>query len=135
VINPRLALEADLDVAELRARLVRMSDRSLLEFGRAADYMCTPYANLGAATAKAVCAAARGGARRVAPAARVRIISRCVDCPHTVWGLFLDSFGLRHQLAWLFAHAATVLFSVSGPCGDDAKLTLFATGHFSTSNG
>jgi hypothetical protein len=24
-----------------------MSDRALLEFGRAAAYMCTPYANLG----------------------------------------------------------------------------------------
>jgi hypothetical protein len=43
----RLALEADLDVAELRARLVRMSDRELLEWGKAAAYMCTPYANLG----------------------------------------------------------------------------------------
>jgi hypothetical protein len=40
----RLALEADLDVGEL---LARMSDRALLEFGRAAAYMCTPYANLG----------------------------------------------------------------------------------------
>jgi len=31
----------------LRARLARMSDRELLEFGRAAAYMCSPYANLG----------------------------------------------------------------------------------------
>ena len=43
----RIALEVDLDVDELRARLARMSDRALLEFGRAAAYMCTPYANLG----------------------------------------------------------------------------------------
>jgi hypothetical protein len=43
----RLALEAELDVDELRVRLARMSDRALVEFGRAAAYMCTPYANLG----------------------------------------------------------------------------------------
>jgi hypothetical protein len=43
----RIALEADLDPDDLRARLARMSDRQLLEFGRAAAYMCTPYANLG----------------------------------------------------------------------------------------
>jgi hypothetical protein len=42
----RLALEADLGVDELRARLARMSDGSLLEFARAAAYLCTPYANL-----------------------------------------------------------------------------------------
>jgi hypothetical protein len=30
-------VETDLDVDELRARLARMSDRALLEFGRAAD--------------------------------------------------------------------------------------------------
>jgi hypothetical protein len=41
-----LALEAELDVGELRARLARMTDRQLLEFGHAASYMCTPYANL-----------------------------------------------------------------------------------------
>jgi hypothetical protein len=39
----RIALEADLDVDELRARLARMSDRALVEFGRAAAYMSTPY--------------------------------------------------------------------------------------------
>ena len=43
----RIALEAELDPDELRARLARMNDRALLEFGRAAAYMCTPYANLG----------------------------------------------------------------------------------------
>jgi hypothetical protein len=47
VIWSRIALEADFDVDELQARLVRMDDRALLEFGRAAAYMCTPYANLG----------------------------------------------------------------------------------------
>ena len=43
----RLALEAELDIGEFRERLQRMSDRQLLEFGHAASYMCTPYANLG----------------------------------------------------------------------------------------
>jgi hypothetical protein len=43
----RIALETDLDVDELRARLARMDDRALREYGRAAAYMCTPYANLG----------------------------------------------------------------------------------------
>jgi hypothetical protein len=37
----RLALEADPDPDELRTRLARMNDRALLEFGRAAAYMCT----------------------------------------------------------------------------------------------
>jgi hypothetical protein len=36
-----------LDPDDLRARLARMSDRELLEWGKAAAYMCTPYANLG----------------------------------------------------------------------------------------
>jgi hypothetical protein len=67
----RLALEASLDVDELRERLARMSDRQLLEFGHAAAYMCTPYANLGQpASAKAVRPAAPGGPQRVAEAAR-----------------------------------------------------------------
>jgi hypothetical protein len=44
---PRVALEADPDVDELRARLVSMSVRQLLECGCAAAYMCTPHANLG----------------------------------------------------------------------------------------
>jgi hypothetical protein len=43
----RLALEADLDPDVLRARLARMSDRQMLEWGCAAAYMCTSYANLG----------------------------------------------------------------------------------------
>jgi hypothetical protein len=43
----RLALEADLDVDDLPRAFARMSDRELLELGRAAVYMCTPRANLG----------------------------------------------------------------------------------------
>jgi hypothetical protein len=42
-----LALEADPGVGELRARLARMTDRQLFEFGRSAAYMCSPYADLG----------------------------------------------------------------------------------------
>jgi hypothetical protein len=38
----RIALEGELDPDELRTRLARISDRALLEFGRAAAYMCTP---------------------------------------------------------------------------------------------
>ena len=34
----RLTLEADLDIGELRARLRKMSDRDLLQLGRAAAY-------------------------------------------------------------------------------------------------
>jgi hypothetical protein len=43
----RIALEADLDPDELRARLGRMTDDELIQCGKAAAYMCTPYANLG----------------------------------------------------------------------------------------
>ena len=43
----RIALEADLDPDEPRARLARMTDRELLESGKAAAYMCTVYANFG----------------------------------------------------------------------------------------
>jgi hypothetical protein len=43
----RIALNAELDVDQLRTRLARMNDRQLLEFGYAASYMCTPWANLG----------------------------------------------------------------------------------------
>jgi hypothetical protein len=38
----RIALEADLDPDELRVRLQKMSDRELLDWGKAAAYMCTP---------------------------------------------------------------------------------------------
>jgi hypothetical protein len=40
-------LRRQLDTGELRERLQKMSDRQLLEFGHAASYMCSPYANLG----------------------------------------------------------------------------------------
>jgi hypothetical protein len=49
----RLALEADLYVDEMRARLARMSDHALLASGHAAAYMCTPAANLGQPPRKA----------------------------------------------------------------------------------
>ena len=40
--------EANLDLDELRGRLVKMTDASLKSFGKSAAYMCTPGANLGA---------------------------------------------------------------------------------------
>jgi hypothetical protein len=42
-----LAGENGLDLEALRTRLRRMSDRELLQFGRAARYMGSPAANLG----------------------------------------------------------------------------------------
>jgi hypothetical protein len=42
-----LAGSAPLDLDQLRARLQRMSDAQLLQFGNAARYMCTPEANIG----------------------------------------------------------------------------------------
>jgi hypothetical protein len=57
----RIALEAELDPDELRARLARMSDSQLLEFGRAAAYMCTPYANVGHPPRKAFVMQLEGG--------------------------------------------------------------------------
>ena len=38
---------ANLDVAELRRRLRKMSDKELREFGKAARYMVSPTANIG----------------------------------------------------------------------------------------
>jgi len=38
---------ATLDVEGLRARLRKMSDKELLEFGKAARYMVSPKANMG----------------------------------------------------------------------------------------
>jgi hypothetical protein len=35
----------EIDVGELRARLQKMTDETLLRFGRAAAYMCSPQAN------------------------------------------------------------------------------------------
>jgi hypothetical protein len=37
------------DLKSLRARLRNMSDAELLQFGRAARYMCSPKANMGKA--------------------------------------------------------------------------------------
>jgi hypothetical protein len=42
-----LAGNTPLDLGQLRTRLQKMSDAQLLEFGRAARYMCTPEANIG----------------------------------------------------------------------------------------
>ena len=43
----RFATNNPVDVDELRDRLLRMSDAQLLEFGKAARYICTPKGNLG----------------------------------------------------------------------------------------
>jgi hypothetical protein len=45
-----LAGENELDLEALRARLQLMSERELLWFGRAVQYMCSPAANLGKAS-------------------------------------------------------------------------------------
>jgi hypothetical protein len=37
----------EFDVAALQERLRKMSDNELLSFGKAAQYMCSPSANLG----------------------------------------------------------------------------------------
>jgi hypothetical protein len=37
----------DFDIEQLRARLRKMTDDQLREFGKAAQYMVTPWANLG----------------------------------------------------------------------------------------
>ena len=71
----RLALEAELDIGEFRERLQRMSDRQLLEFGHAASYMCTPYANLGHPPRQVFVLPASGSPGRVAPAAWAGIIA------------------------------------------------------------
>jgi hypothetical protein len=44
--SPQLTSEA-VDLDELRARLRKMTDADLIEFGKAARYMCSPKANLG----------------------------------------------------------------------------------------
>jgi hypothetical protein len=44
----RFATDQDsVDLEELRARLGKMTDRALIDFGKAAAYMCTPKANMG----------------------------------------------------------------------------------------
>jgi len=42
-----IASNAPIDPDQLRARLQRMSVAQLLEFGKAARYMCSPEANIG----------------------------------------------------------------------------------------
>jgi hypothetical protein len=37
----------DVELAQLRERLQRMDDAQLVEFGKAARYMCSPVANIG----------------------------------------------------------------------------------------
>jgi hypothetical protein len=37
----------EIDLAELRERLQKMTDAELLAFGKSARYMCSPAANLG----------------------------------------------------------------------------------------
>ena len=41
------AKDSPLDIEELRARLRRMSDEALKQFGAAARYMCSPQASTG----------------------------------------------------------------------------------------
>jgi hypothetical protein len=42
-----IAIQADTDLEQLRARLRKMTDSELRHFGRAARFMCSPSANLG----------------------------------------------------------------------------------------
>jgi hypothetical protein len=39
--------DAEVDVEDLRRRLARMTDGELLNWGKAAAYMCSPKANMG----------------------------------------------------------------------------------------
>ena len=43
----RFATDAPIDLEEFRARLRKMSDKQLLEEGKAARYMCSKIANFG----------------------------------------------------------------------------------------
>ena len=42
-----MSIASKFDVEALRARLGKMTDAQLLEFGKAARCMCTPEANIG----------------------------------------------------------------------------------------
>jgi hypothetical protein len=42
-----IAIQTDIDLEELRARLGKMTDAELRRFGRAARFMCSPGASLG----------------------------------------------------------------------------------------
>jgi hypothetical protein len=45
--GPSAIFDAGIDLDQLRQRLRRMSDDELLQFGKAAKYMCSPEANMG----------------------------------------------------------------------------------------
>jgi hypothetical protein len=47
VPSQSIAIQADIDLEQLRARLRKMADSELRHFGRAARFMCSPGANLG----------------------------------------------------------------------------------------
>jgi hypothetical protein len=42
-----IGFNEEFDIQSLQKRLREMSDEKLLQFGRDARYMCSPYANLG----------------------------------------------------------------------------------------
>ncbi len=42
-----IGFDEEFDIQSLQKRLREMSDEKLLQFGRDAKYMCSPYANLG----------------------------------------------------------------------------------------
>jgi hypothetical protein len=42
-----IGFNEEFDIPSLQKRLREMSDEKLLQFGRDAKYMCSPYANLG----------------------------------------------------------------------------------------
>jgi len=42
-----IGFKEEFGIAALRDRLRKMGDAELLKFGKAARYMCSPYANLG----------------------------------------------------------------------------------------
>jgi hypothetical protein len=42
-----IAIQTDIDLDELHARLRKMTDAELRNFGKAAKFMCSPGANLG----------------------------------------------------------------------------------------
>jgi hypothetical protein len=47
VPNLSIAIQTDIDLEQLRARLHKMTDSELRCFGRAARFICSPGANLG----------------------------------------------------------------------------------------
>jgi hypothetical protein len=42
-----IGFNEEFDIQSLQKRLREMSDEKLLQFGRDAKYMCSPYANMG----------------------------------------------------------------------------------------